>query len=150
MNRKRFLMPVMVALFAALFATSCGPDAIIEGSQTRVMQATVYRNQWKDSGVGYLWCSFEWDALTPNALKYGNIAAYIYEDERQCPLPHVIPVTYNVNGDDVVVPENFRYDVETGVITFIMQDLDGAMPEDINEDFIFRAVVTVPQQYLID
>ena len=151
MKKARFLIPVLAAMLAGLFATSCGPEDVIEGSYVRVAEMTVYRNHWNDDGSGYLWCSFDWpEGITTEVLKYGTVVAYVYDGERQCPLPHVIPITYNVNGTDVVVPENLRFDMEPGIITFIMEDLDGNMPTGINTDLTFRVVSTVPRYYAVE
>ena len=148
MKKARFLIPVLAAMFAGLFATSCGPDQLIEGSHVRVAEMTVYRNQWNDDGSGYLWKSFDWsEGITNEVLQYGTVVAYVYDGERQCPLPHVIPITYD---NSQVVPENLRFDMEPGIITFIMEDLDGFLPAGINTDLTFRVVSTVPRAYVID
>ena len=154
MKRISFLLPVLAALVMGFFATSCEPDYVIEGSHTRVMTATVYHDKWQVyedvSGTRYLYKSFEWDALSENMLKYGTVVAYVYDGTNQCPLPHVIPISYTVNGNVEVVPENIRFDIGVGTITFIMQDLDGFLPEDIADDLVFRAVATIPQQYVLE
>ena len=154
MKKARILFPLLLAVLTGFFATSCTPDYIIEGSHTRVMQATVEHGKWQVyqdvSGKEYLYKSFDWDALTPEMVQYGTVTAYVYEGTNQCPLPHVIPIRYNVNGNIDVVAENIRFDYGVGTITFIMEDLDGFLPEDVVDDLVFRVVATVPQQYVLE
>lgn len=153
MKKAKFLLPMLGALLLGAFATSCEPEHVpvaIESSNTRVMQQTIYWNQWQ-ADVNYMYVTLEWDAITEDVLNYGSVVAYVYDGERQCPLPHVIPITYTTNTGDVTVPENLRFDLEPGKITFIMQDLDGLLPTGLENTapIVFRAVATVPVQYLV-
>lgn len=151
MKKARILLPLLAAVMAGVFSTGCVDDTYIDSTQQRVMEATVYRNQWNDDGSGYLWHSFDWDYLTADVLQYGTINAYVYVGERQMPLPNLVPVTYtHPDGTTEVVPENMTYDLEPGRITFIMQDQDGGMPVDINEDYTFRVVARWPVRYIIE
>lgn len=151
MKKRKILIPVLAAILVSMFGTSCTKDVTLESVNTRVMEGTVYRNQWKDDGSGYLWCSFDWNAITSDVLTYGTVEAYVYDGERQCPLPHVIPIKYTYDdGTFEYVPENIRYDFEPGTVTFIMQDFDGYLPGAIDQDFTFRVVATVPVQYVIE
>lgn len=146
MKRARFLIPVLAALLMGVSMTSCESEYFGD-SNTRVMQSTIYWNQWIDDGqTPYLYCELDWPALTPDVLTYGSIVAYVYDGDLQCPLPHVIPITYTTATGDIVVPENIRYDLQVGKITFIMQDLDGEMPEGITNSapLTFRAVINMP------
>lgn len=152
MKKARFLLPVLAALLMGTVASSCGREpAAFESTNTRVMQQTIYWNQWI-SDPEYMYVTLDWDALTEDVLNYGSVVAYVYEGTRQCPLPHVIPITYNTASGDIVVPENLRFDLEPGKITFIMQDLDGNLPEGLENSapITFRAVATVPVQYVLD
>lgn len=152
MKKTKYFLPVMAALLMGVFATSCGRDPVaFESVNTRVMQQTIYWNQWQ-ADVNYLYVTLDWDAITTDVLNYGSVVAYVYDGERQCPLPHVIPITYNYPTGDIVIPENLRFDLEPGKITFIMQDLDGNPPEGLENSapITFRAVATVPVQYVLD
>lgn len=152
MKKIRILIPMLAAVLTGMFSTSCQRDVTFESVNTRVMEATIYRNQWNDDGSGYLWKTYDWDAITTDVLNYGNVDAYVYDGGRQCPLPHILPITYTFSdGSSTVVPENLRFDFEPGKITFIMQDLDGEMPEGLSEEPItFRVVATVPVQYVLE
>ena len=147
MKKARFILPVLAALLLAAGLTSCEPEYFGD-SNTRVMQTTVYWNQWIDDGqTNYLYCELDWPALNTEVLTYGSITAYVYDGDYQNPLPYVIPITYTLaSGATVVVPENIRYDLQPGKITFIMQDLDGNMPEGIvnSAPLTFRAVINMP------
>lgn len=156
MKKARFLLPVMAALLIGAFTTSCDREPVaFESTNTRVMQQTIYWNQWRDyvnNDVNYKYVTLDWDAITTDALNYGSVVAYVYDGENQCPLPHVTPITYNTTTGPIVVAENIRFDLEPGKITFIMQDLDGALPDGLENTapITFRAVVTVPVQYILD
>ena len=146
MKNARFFLLLIAAAVLGTATTACSRGEI-EGSTTRVMVTTVYRNQWIDNGSNYLWCAVNWDAITPYVLERGTVVAYCFDGTRQAPLPHVIPITYNTDNGPLTVAENVRFDLEPGIITFIMQDMDGALPEGINEDLTFRVVVTSPVIY---
>ncbi|MCR5445883.1 MAG: hypothetical protein K6E96_09460 [Bacteroidales bacterium] len=155
MKKAKFLLPMLGALLLGAFATSCEPEHVpvaIESSNTRVMQQTIYWNQWQ-ADVDYMYVTLEWDAITEDLLKYGSVVAYVYEGEYQCPLPHIYPmgeVTYE-NGNVDYLVEKLSYELEPGRITFIMQDLDGLPPTGLENTapIVFRAVATVPVQYLV-
>ena len=149
MKKARILLPVLAALLLGIGMTSCEREYFGD-SNTRVMQKTIYWNQWVDDGqTNYLYCELEWPALTTEVLTYGSITAYVYDGDYQNPLPYVIPISYDLGGGVYdVVPENLRYDLQPGKITFIMQDLDGNMPAGITNSapITFRAVITMPVQ----
>lgn len=151
MKIARILVTLLLAGVAATMFSGCNDEPnYIEGSQTRVMQQTVYRNGWNDDGSNYLWTSYDWDAITADVLQYGTVVAYVYEGTRQCPLPHVFPITYTLDdGSLYTIGENLRFDVEPGRITFIMQDLDGMLPDNIQTDITFRVVATLPTRYIL-
>lgn len=145
------ILPVVAAVLMGILGTACDREEAIESVNTRVMEATIYRNQWNDDGSDYLWKTFDWDAITPEVLAYGTVTGYVYDGARQCPLPHILPISYQLTSGGIeFVPENLRFDMEPGKITFIMQDLDGGMPYDIQTDLTFRVVATVPVQYVLD
>ena len=155
MKKAKFLLPMLGALLLGAFATSCEPEHVpvaIESSNTRVMQQTIYWNQWQ-ADVDYMYVTLEWDAITEDLLKYGSVVAYVYEGEYQCPLPHIYPmgeVNYE-NGNVDYLVEKLSYELEPGRITFIMQDLDGLLPTGLENTapIVFRVVATVPVQYLV-
>ena len=145
MKKTRFILPVLAALLLSIGMTSC-EEEYFGDSNTRVMEVTIDR--WYDDGqMPYLYHEVSWNALTTDVLTYGNISAYVYDGDYQNPLPYIVPITYNLAGGGVaIVPENIRYDLMPGKITFIMQDLDGNMPEGVASipPMTFRVVVNMP------
>ena len=149
MKKARFILPVLLALVMGVMGTSCS-DEYFGDSNTRVMEVPVAWNQWFDDGTtAYLYAEVPWDAITVDVLNYGNVAAYVYDGEYQCPLPHIYPVCYTTNTGDVYVPENITFDLAPGKVTFRMQDLDGGMPEGLagSRPITFRVVVTMPVKH---
>ena len=146
MKKTRFILPMLLALVMGISMTSCS-DEYFGDSNTRAMQVTVYWNDWVDDGqTSYLYAEVPWNAITLDVLNYGNVVAYVYDGDYQCPLPYVIPVTYTTSSGNIVVAENISYDLSLGKITFRMQDLDGGMPEGLTNSapITFRVVVTMP------
>ena len=45
------------------------------------------------------------------------------------------------NTSTMIVPENIRFEWETGLVTFIIQDLDGFDPLEMNSSLTFRVTV---------
>ena len=152
MKKARFILPMLTALLMGFGMTSC-ENEYFGDSNTRVMEATVCWNHWRTyvdnvENKRYMYVTYEWNALTVDVLNYGSVTAYVYDGDSQCPLPHVVPITYTYNdGSVVVVPESFRYELTPGKITIIMQDLDGELPEGIDYNFpdvSFRVVAMMP------
>lgn len=146
MKTVKFILPLLAAVLMGVSMTSCS-DEYFGDSNTRAMQVTVYWNDWVDDGqTAYLYAEVPWNAITIDVLNYGNVAAYVYDGDYQCPLPYVIPVTYTTASGNIVVAENISYDLSPGKITFRMQDLDGGMPEGLTNSapLTFRVVVNMP------
>lgn len=146
MKKTSFILPLLLALFMGVMGTSCS-DEYFGDSNTRVMEVTIHWNEWYDDGVtSYLYVDAPWQAITPDVLRVGNVAAYVYDGDYQCPLPHIYPVCYNTPGGNVYVPENITFDLSPGKVSFRMQDLNGGMPEGLENSapITFRVVVTMP------
>lgn len=157
----------MLALaLLGLGASSCNREEIsFESSNSRAMEEEVYFSQWRryaelnndgDTVVRYLYVSYDWDAISSDVLNYGTVAAYVteYQSTIQNQLPYVYPMGWATypDGSSHYLVENLRYDIEPGKITFIMQDLDGEWPQGLENTppLKFRAVATVPVQYVIN
>lgn len=153
---KGTLLAVAVAAMSFCFS-SCSDEVALESVNTRVWNdIPIYWNQWTDyvdnaNNIRYKYHVLEWDAITTDVLNYGNVDVYFYDGENQAPLPYIVPITYNTATGPVVVPESFRFDLQPGSITIIMQDLDAELPTGIENTapLYFRAVATVPVQYLL-
>lgn len=147
MKKVKAILPLLLALVTGTLATSCS-DEYFGDSNTRVMdEIIIYWNQWVDDGeTAYLYVDVPWDAITPDVLRHGNVAVYIYDGDYQCPLPHIYPVCYTTATGNTYVPENITFDLSPGKISFRMQDLDGGMPEGLQNSapIMFRAVVNMP------
>ena len=149
---RKFFLPVLAALVMGLTCTSCEKDDVIESMNTVWHEFTVTNDMWSvDQSTDDLFCSMQWDVLDDYVLKCGNVQAYIYEGERQVPLPYVYPVTFvDNNGNDQVRPVNIRFDFEKGVITFIVTDCGEFLTNPVNlMTMRFRAVCTYPVNYVL-
>lgn len=141
---KKAILPLLAVLALAFSFSSC------EHQTMRTAEVTIY--PWVDysthwvtnNNVSYYYCTIHWDELTPDVVDYGLVNAYLVNKETgiQDMLPLVTPITYiglfDANGDGFVddndvytTPENIRFDVRYGEITFIIQDLDGELPDDM-------------------
>lgn len=149
---RKFILPVLVALVMGTSFTSCEKDEVIESMNTVWTEFTVTNDKWSvDPNTDDLVCSLRWDVLTDYVLQCGNVQAYIYEGNRQVPLPYVYPVTFvDGNGNDQVRPLNIRFDFEEGIITFIVTDCGEFLTDPVNLlTMRFRAVCTYPVNYVL-
>ena len=149
---KGMLLTVAVAAMS-LTLSSCNDEVLLESVNTRVMEKEIYWNQWADE-ANYKYVSLSWDAITTDVLQYGNVQAYVYDGNYQCPLPYIYPlglVPYD-DGSSHFLVQQISYDLEPGIITFKMQDLDGNRPSNLENTapITFRAVATVPVQYILN
>lgn len=152
MKKIKLLILVLVAT-AAL--SGCTKEYITEqyitsGGIVISYEYTVTPSQWiRNQGTNlpgadnYLYATFDNDDITPDVEKNGTVTAEIwnvystYENLGSWnPLPYVYPLEVYVtdqNGNRVLttVPENIRFEWETGKVKFVIQDLDGYDPEDM-------------------
>lgn len=157
MRKAKILISALAIALLGLATASCEREITFESTNSRVMEQTIYWNQWQPDDINnpsYLYVTLDWDAISTDVLNYGTVSAYVYDGDRQNPLPYLYPmgqVTYEDGNVDYLV-ENIRFDLEPGKITFIMQDLDGNLPEGLENTapLVFRAVATVPVQYVIN
>ena len=152
MNMKKILLPVITALFMGMASSSCSKD-YIESTNTVWELFTVTNNRWDiDDETGDLVCSLKWPIIDAEILASGNVMAYFLEDGRQVPLPYVQRHGYinPITGAADYVPLNIRFDIEPGVITFVVADL--SQYHISQYDLLtmeFRAVCTYPVVYRI-
>lgn len=152
MNMKRTALTLFVALFVSLFATSCAKDVLIESVQTESDVVTVKFSDWQpaNNGTPYYYCLIDWNAVTREVVENGSVDVYLYEGDRQSPLPYVYPIHI---GNGQYIGENLRYTVETGRIILYLEDLDGGEPIvniDYTPDMTFRIVLTHPVNYILE
>ena len=155
---KRIIMPVIAALFVGLMATSCeketivlqGPTGSVESMHTVWAEFAVTNDMWQeDNATQDLVASLQWDVINSNVLQSGNVQAYLYEGARQVPLPYIYPVTFiDDAGNEFVRPLNVRFDIEEGVISFIITDCGEFLTDPVTlKTMRFRAVCTYPVTY---
>lgn len=120
----------MAAIALALGFSSCQHQTM------ETMEVTITAGDWVTTdAVSYYFATVRWDELDPDVVDYGTVNAYLIENGRQNLLPYVYPIDYSTYDefdniiDEIIVPENLRFDYRYGEITFIIQDLDGKAPE---------------------
>ncbi len=127
---KKIIATMLAAVAMALCLTSC------EHQTMRSIEVTIQPTDWvTNSQVNYYFATVRWDELDGNVIDYGTVNAYLIQNGRQNLLPLVTPITYynidGIPGNDVTVAENIRFDMEYGKITFIIEDMDGYLPGDM-------------------
>lgn len=131
---KKIILTMLTAVALSLGFTSC------EHQTMRSVEVTVQPYDWvTNNNVNYYFATFRWDELDADVIDYGTVNAYLIQNGKQNLLPLVTPITYyniDTNGDgigdtDVTVAENIRFDMEYGMITFIIEDMDGYLPGDM-------------------
>lgn len=149
MNTKQ-LIPILAVAFISLFS-SCKREVVHETvvkeitkevAATVTEEVTVRANDWiLAEDENYYFATFDCSSLTKDVDDYGAAIVYLYEDGRWNLLPYVRPY-YSDEMDDTWA-ENIRFDWEHGKITFIVQDLDGGLPENIQlmPDLYFKICI---------
>lgn len=150
MNTKH-LIPILAVAFISLFS-SCKREVVHETvvneitkevAATVTEEVTVRAKDWiEDSEANYYYATYDCSSLTKDVDSYGAVIVYYYDNEgRWNMLPYVTPY-YSDEMDDTWA-ENIRFDWEHGKITFIVQDLDGGLPENIQlmPDLYFKICI---------
>ncbi len=127
---KKTIITMLAVVAMAFGLTSC------EHQTMRSVEVTIYPSEWvTNSQVNYYFATIDWDELDGDVIDYGTVNAYLIQNGRQNLLPLVTPITYynvdGIDGNDITVAENIRFDLEYGRITFIIEDMDGFLPGDM-------------------
>ncbi|MBP5584017.1 MAG: hypothetical protein J6X43_08715 [Bacteroidales bacterium] len=162
MKLLRTLLIGTITIGTSLLTTSCNKEYITEeyitkeyyGSKVYTCEYSIKRNDWQvgtyDDGRKYLYATCENPDITDNVMNNGAVLAYYWftynAETNSCSwnlLPYVFPYLYTdkESGETRVVGENFRFEYEKGVITFVVEDLDSWQPDDMGDETIFKAVV---------
>jgi len=158
-------LKVFAALLAiAALATGCTKEYITEeyitkeyyeGPQMLTYTYTVPASDWElhqgsqeQGGDNYLFATYNNSDITADVETSGTVQAEvwnIYNQEKGLgawnPLPYVCPIMIESNGETLIVAENIRFEWEVGQVTFIIQDLDGFDPLDMDTTLKFRVTV---------
>lgn len=155
-NLQKNLGYVFILLIAA-FLTSCEKKYVTEeyyneGTQIYTKEYTVTSEDWQegtyDDGRKYLYAEFDNSDITNTVMEHGVVLAYywfLYNEADNASswnlLPYVYPYSYTTEENDTVyVGENFRFEYELGKIIFIVEDLDGVVPDSMTQETIFKVV----------
>ena len=127
---KKTILTMLAAVAMVFGLTSC------EHQTMRSVEVTIQPSEWvTNSQVNYYFATVRWDELDGDVIDYGTVNAYLIQNGRQNLLPLVTPITYynvdGIAGNDITVAENIRFDLEYGYITFIIEDMDGFLPGDM-------------------
>ena len=157
MKRIHFLTLGFIAT-VSLLATSCEREYITEeyyteyGSKVYTREYAIRGDEWQEGYYGdgrkYLFAECEDPDITNNVVNKGAVLVYywfMYDAEtNSCSwnmLPYVYPFLYtNEAGDTLALGENFRFEYEKGLITFVVEDLNSDMPFPMGDETIFKVV----------
>ena len=161
MKQLRTILISSIAVITTMLTTSCEKEYITEeyitkeyyGSKVYTREYVIKQKDWKegsfDDGRIYLFAECDNPDITENVMNNGAVLGYYwltYNIEKNYSswnlMPYVYPyITVNDKDEKVVVGENFRLEYETGLVTFVVEDLDGVKPDDMGEETIFKVVV---------
>ena len=131
-----------------------------QGAKVYARDYTVTPKDWKrNEGANnpgfenYLYADFDNPDITKDVVENGTVQAYIYciYNEAQNlgnwnPLPYAYPIEIEKTDGGVtkieIAPEVTRMEYNVGVVTFVIQDLDGFDPDDIKNDMSIKVCVT--------
>ena len=152
MKRLRTIFIGSIAVITALMTTSCEKQYITEeyvtekhyneyyGSKVYTREYIIVKEDWK---------SAEYADGTENVMETGAVLGYFwftYDAKTNSSswnlLPYVYPYLYeNDQKETAVVGENIRLEYETGRVSFIVEDLDGILPDEMGDELYFKVVV---------
>ena len=148
---KKFLLPMLAVAMMGV-ATSCTKEyyydehdhnnTTVYENVTMTTEYYVKANDWvTEDGLNYYYASYSNDNITEAIERSGLVVAYVYDDGNWNMMPYVYP--YYSAAEDATWAENLRFDWNTGVVTFIVQDLDGGLPEGMESfpDMTFKVCV---------
>ncbi|MBR4350190.1 MAG: hypothetical protein IKP99_05650 [Bacteroidales bacterium] len=165
MKRLRTIFIGSIAVITALMTTSCEKQYITEeyvtekhyneyyGSKVYTREYTIVKEDWKSAeyadGRKYLYAEFDNPDVTENVMETGAVLGYFwftYDAKTNSSswnlLPYVYPYLYeNDQKETAVVGENIRLEYETGRVSFIVEDLDGILPDEMGDELYFKVVV---------
>lgn len=150
---KRLLLLPLLGVLSLTMMTSCIKDYVTEehihqyyeGSKIYTTEYTIDAKDWQKgdfNGRQYLYCTMDNTDITPNVMDKGAVFGYmwtLYNNENYCwsPLPYVYPLIV----DNKTVPENIRIEIEEGLVTFIIEELDAKEPFGVEDTMYFKVVV---------
>lgn len=165
MKRLRTIFIGSIAVITALMTISCEKQYITEeyvtekhyneycGSKVYTREYTIVKEDWKSAeyadGRKYLYAEFDNPDVTENVMETGAVLGYFwftYDAKTNSSswnlLPYVYPYLYeNDQKETAVVGENIRLEYETGRVSFIVEDLDGILPDEMGDELYFKVVV---------
>ena len=159
---KKLKLFALLAIVVTIL-TGCRKEyyTVVEyGSQVLTYEYTVKPSDWilnegnyEPGSENYLYYKVDNPDITPDVLDNGTVTAdiYVLYDEQKklgswCPLPYVYPLEVSVTNDDgtpgyIIVGESIRMEWVKGMVTFVIQDLDGYDPEDMITSVTIRVTV---------
>ncbi|MBQ0016709.1 MAG: hypothetical protein KBT04_06970 [Bacteroidales bacterium] len=157
---KRFLLPIIATMLFTCIGCTKEHEAparrITESSSLTVVNITVPGTQWTEGvrpnvDATYYYANYDVPAITQEVIDNGFVVAYIYNiyDNRNQlgswnELPYVYPyIFYNQEtGERYSVGENIRFEWELGKVTFVVEDIDGLLPDAlVDTEFDFKVCV---------
>lgn len=121
---KKLFFPLLAVVL--LFA-GCRKDPDIVnitqvGSEVLSFQYDVRSNQWRlDSDCYVAECTVP--EITQNVFNHGAVMVYVWNGDW-----YALPYVYPFPVDNIIVPENIRFQWNVGVVRLVMQDLDAYAP----------------------
>ncbi|MBO7437728.1 MAG: hypothetical protein J6T97_07930 [Bacteroidaceae bacterium] len=144
---KKIVIPVLAALLLGgceFHDTYETYEIIKQGTDMTVGYKTAKGNEWFESGTEgqpgfYIYQEFAIPEITDDVLNNGAVLAYLVDAEgRDNILPYVFPVD---NGHELIM-QNIRYEVEKGILTFVIEWQD--FKKYIQGDYEFKICILQP------
>lgn len=152
-------------VIAVIMLTGCRKEyytveAAEPNAQVFSCEYTVKPSDWsyfegsnEPGSENYFYAEFDNPDITADVLVNGTVTAdiyWLYDEQKNLgswrPLPYVYPMEVCINNNDgttstIIVAENIRMEWVEGMVTFVIQDLDGYAPEDITNSLTIRVSV---------
>ncbi len=144
---------LLVAVAFCLAAVGCTTgdvyhnETIIQGVTLFNDVIEVQGNEWRESGQKgnpgyYLYREFKFPEITASVVKNGAVLVYLIDGEnRYNILPYVHPLENDINN---LVMQNFRYEVEPGILTLVVEAQDFWDYIPMNSNYKFKVCIIKP------
>ena len=143
---------VLMILAICLGAVSCTSgdvyhnETIIKGVSIFTDRIEALGDKWQESGrVGtpgyYLYQEYKFPEITQDVINKGAVLVYLIDaDKRENILPYVYPLD---NGANLVM-QNFRFEVEKGILTLVVESQDFGDYGRLDSKYIFKVCIIKP------
>lgn len=151
-DMKKLLLPLLAFAFllsgcekepeVIRYYVQTEPDVInyYNGAEIYTSYYTVHDYEWMN-GEDFFYVNCENPDITSTVMRNGVVIACVALGEKWYDMPYVYPMPTQAG---TIVPENVRFEYGEGMVTIVLQDMDGYLPDPVVGDMTFKVTVIRP------